>query len=94
MVYQVINNSNNTFWLMTSTGNWISSHHSRDEAVAACQAWFKCSPVIRQKKEQAIGRAGIKRIIFEKASKLFMLLLETTHVFVTLSSHKNRNRES
>lgn len=42
---------------MTSSGNWISSHHSRDEAVAACRVWFKCSPIIRQLKDHKKSQA-------------------------------------
>lgn len=61
MAYQVISKSSNTFWLMTSNGNWISSHHSRDEAVAACQVWFKCSPIVRHIQERPMNQTLIKQ---------------------------------
>lgn len=55
MAYQVVNKSNHTFWLMTSNGNWISSHHSHDEAIAACRAWFKCTPIIRKSQHHQLS---------------------------------------
>ncbi|MFC3149565.1 hypothetical protein ACFOEK_00840 [Litoribrevibacter euphylliae] len=89
MAYQVISKSNNTFWLMTSNGNWISSHHSRDEAVAACQVWFKCSPIVRHIQDRPVN----KMIIKQKLAALLLQFLTVADNLIKKARHKNNKRQ-
>lgn len=89
MAYQVISKSSNTFWLMTSNGNWISSHHSRDEAVAACQVWFKCSPIVRHIQEQPMNQTFIK----QKLTSWLLQFLTLANTVIKKVLNKNYKRQ-
>ncbi len=99
MAYQVVTKSNHTFWLMTSSGNWISSHHSTDEAVAACRAWFKCSPIVRTVQAPVMKHSLLGKHVIDKndiKQKLTNYLASCTEIFRvfwnTLLNNKNKKR--
>ncbi len=81
MTYQVVSRPNNTFWLMTSNGNWISSHHSSDEAIAACRIWFKCSPIIKQISDHSSVNNNLP-LLLKKVIQQFKYLAKTLDVLV------------
>ena len=96
MAYQVVTKSNHTFWLMTSNGNWVSSHHSRDEAIAACQSWFKCSPVVRQIHSTTTDKKGFQQSVHMFILKASEIVKHWIKNYLTeklrLSNNKNHKR--
>ncbi|GLQ29794.1 hypothetical protein [Litoribrevibacter albus] len=90
MAYQVISKSNNTFWLMTSNGNWISSHHSTDEAIAACRVWFKCSPIVRLKQEGPIAQQSMLK---QRLANILIKVAEIISDIIKKTLDKNNKRE-
>jgi len=96
MAYQVVTKSNHTFWLMTSSGNWVSSHNSRDEAIAACQSWFKCSPVVRQRNSTTTDKKDFQQTVHTLILKVSDLVIHWMKHPLTqklkLSNNKNHKR--